>query len=237
MAALSDYLESQLLNHIFRSGVFAKPSEISIALTSGVCLDSDNGSNIPELPSGVSRGNNFVTTNYARINLGSPAATGDSMWSGVGVDDLTVFTVSGVSTSGHAVGLSGYFYPLYLTLLASNNADKANKGLPDGFSYAYQFKDFPSVTFYSPESLAQSGQSQDPGYVQYDGNGFIKNTAQIVFNTALTDWGWVSGIAILDSSIRGSGNLLMYSKLENPRYIYTGDNIKLDTNSLEISLK
>lgn len=237
MAALSDYLEAQLLNHIFRSGVFTKPSQIAIALTSGVCVDSNTGSTIPELPSGVSKGANFVSTNYARINLGSPATTGNSVWNNVGYDDITAFSVSGVSTSGQAVGMSGYFYPLYLTQLAAENADKANTSLPDGFTYSYQFKDFPSTTLYSPRSLAQSGATQDPGYVQYDGNGFIKNSSQIVFNTALTDWGWVSGIAILDNSVRGSGNLLMYSKLENPRYIYTGDNIKLDTNSLEISLK
>jgi hypothetical protein len=236
MAALSDYLESQLLNHIFRSGVFVKPSQVAIALTSGVCIDCDNGSTIPELPSGVARGNNFVTTNYARINLGSPLSNGNNVWSNVGVDELTPFAVSGVSSSGQAVGLSGYYYPLYLTKLAADNADKLNTSQPDGFSYNYKFKHLPCVTFYSPESLAQSGQQQDPGYTTYEGNGFIKNTSQIIFNTALTDWGWVSGIAILDNSIRGSGNLLMYSKLENPRYIYTGDNIKLDTNSLEISL-
>jgi|LakMenEpi03Aug12_release.lakeMendotaPanAssembly.Ray.scaffolds.fasta_scaffold07026_13 hypothetical protein len=237
MAALSDYLEAQLLNHIFRSGVFTKPSQIAIALTSGVCLDSNTGNTIPELPSGVQKGNNFVTTNYARINLGSPSGVGNNVWNAVGSDETTIFSVSGVSSSGQAVGTSGYFYPLYLNQTTSNNADKANTSLLIGFSYSYQFKEFPNVTFYSPTSLAQSGQAQNPGYSQYDGNGFIKNSSQLVFNTALNDWGWVSGIAILDNSAYGSGNLLMYSKLENPRYIYTGDNVKLDTNSLEISLK
>jgi hypothetical protein len=29
----------------------------------------------------------------------------------------------------------------------------------------------------------------------------------------------------------------MYAQLENPRIVYTGDNIKFDSNSLEISLK
>jgi hypothetical protein len=76
----------------------------------------------------------------------------------------------------------------------------------------------------------------NPGYTTYQGNGFIKNSTQIVFPTALTDWGWVSGIAIVDTSNYASGNLLMYAKLDNPRYVYTGDNIKFDSNSLEISL-
>jgi hypothetical protein len=230
MAALSDYLESGLLNHIFRNAAFSKPSTIAIALTSGVPVDSDNGSTIPELPSGVSRGNNFVSTNYKRINLGDPSSAGNSVWNAVGVDETTVYSVYGTSSSGTTINTSGYFYPLYLaqpTALAASN----------GFTQSYRFKEFPNVTFHAPTNLQQTAMSGDPGYVRYEGNGFVKNSSQIVFDTALTDWGWVSGIAILDNSARGSGNLLMYAQLENPRYIYTGDNIKFDVNSLEISLK
>lgn len=230
MAALSDYLESGLLSHIFRNTAFARPSTIAIALTSGVPLDSNTGSTIPELPSGVNKGVNFVSTNYKRINLGDPATLGNSVWNPVGVDDTTVFSVYGTSSSGLSIGISGYFYPLYLnqsTALAASN----------GFTQSYIFVEFPNVLFYAPTNLQQSGVALDPGYTKYDGNGFIKNASQIVFDTALTDWGWVSGIAIVDNSNHASGNLLMYAKLENPRYIYTGDNIKFDINSLEISLK
>ncbi len=231
MAALSDYLESGLLSHIFRNTSFVKPSSIAIALTSGVPIDSHTGATIPELPSGVTRGNNFVSTNYARINLGNPATNGNTSWNNVGSDDLTAFSVYGVSSSGTSAGTSGYFYPLYLSQTSANAAD------PNGYSTAFRFVEYPTVLFHSPNSSVQTAQAVDPGYTKYEGNGFIKNSSQIVFNTALTDWGWVSGVAILDSSVRGSGNLLMYSKLENPRYVYTGDNIKFDVNSLEISLK
>lgn len=237
MAALSDYLESGLLSHIFRNTAFTRPSQIAIALTSGVPLDSNTGANIPELPSGVARGNNFVSTGYKRINLFNPATSGDATWNNVGVDDLTTYSVYGTSTSGAKVGISGYFYPLYLNNQTATNADKSNTGQPQGFSSGWQFKEFPSVTFYAPQSLQQSGVASDPGYTSYEGNGFIRNAFQLVFDTALTDWGWVSGIAIVDTSNYASGNMLMYAKLENPRYVYTGDNIKFDTNSLEISLK
>lgn len=230
MSALSDYLESNLLNHLFRGSSFPKPSSIAIALTSSVPVDSDTGVSIPELPSGVSKGNNFVSTNYARINLGSPSGVGNNVWNAVGTDDTTTFSVYGTSSSGNTVGMSGYFYPLYLnqtTALAASN----------GYTQSYRFREYPNVLFHAPTNLQQSGVATNPGYTQYDGNGFIKNASQIVFNTALTDWGWVSGIAILDNAAYGSGNLLMYAKLDNPRYVYTGDNIKFDVNSLEISLK
>jgi hypothetical protein len=230
MAALSDYLESALLNHIFRGSSFPKPSSIAIALTSGVPSESDTGTTIPELPSGISKGANFVTTNYKRIHLGNPATSGNNIWNSVGTDNTTTFQVRGTSASGNSVGISGYFYPLYLSL---QSAQSAGNGLYE----EYMFREFPSVKFYSPTTLVQSGVHQNPGYADYEGNGFIKNSSQIVFDTALEDWGWISGIAILDSQNRGSGNLLMYSQLANPRYVYTGDNIKFDLNSLEISLK
>ncbi|NDG29772.1 hypothetical protein EB118_06720 [bacterium] len=227
MAALSDYLESGILNHIFRNTTFSKPTTISIALTSGVPKDNDTGATIPELPSGIALGQNFVTTNYQRLNLGSPAATGTSIWASVGVDDTTAYSVFSTEVSH-----SGYFYPLYLSQASAEAADQ------NGATQSYTFsKTYPGVTFYAPVSIDVSGSQTDPGYPLYEGNGFIKNTTQFLFNTALRDWGWVSGVAILDSATYGSGNLLMYAQLENPRIVYTGDNIKFDSNSLEISLK
>jgi hypothetical protein len=227
MAALSDYLESGLLSHIFRGAPFSKPSNISIALTSGVPKDSDTGATIPELPSGVFKGNVLVSTNYSRVSLGSPTATGDSIWNSVGVDTTTAYQVYSTETNH-----SGYFYPLYLTLATAQQADT------NGVAQTYTFSNtYPGVTFYAPVSIDVSGNQTNPGFTQYEGNGFIKNASQLIFNTALTDWGWVSGIAVLDNSTYGAGNLLMYAQLENPRLVYTGDNIKFDSNSLEISLK
>ncbi|NBP00572.1 MAG: hypothetical protein EBU90_10690 [Proteobacteria bacterium] len=227
MASISDYLESQLLNHIFRTQTFLKPSNISIALTSGVPLDSHTGSTLPELPTGVTRGSTTVSTGYSRINLDAPSGVGDSTWYAVGVDTTSVYAVY-----SQEVNNSGYFYPLYLTQQSAQSADQ------NGNFTVFSFPNtFPSISFYAPASIAVSGSANDPGYTLYDGNGFIKNQNQIVFNTALSDWGWVSGVAILDNSGYGSGNMLMYAALKNPRYIYTGDNLKFDRMSLEISLK
>jgi hypothetical protein len=149
--ALSDYLESGLLHHIFMGSSFPKPSKIAIALCSGVPVDSDTGETIPEIPSGI----NGSGTGYSRIEIGDPAVNGDTSW------------------------------------------------------------------IYS---------QQDHDY----GSGVIKNSGSIVFEKALIDWGWVSGIAITDSSDYGSGNLLMHSQLGNPRIIYKGDAVKFDVTNLQI---
>jgi len=165
MAALSDYLESGLLHHIFRGQSFSKPSNIAIALTSGVPSDSDtgvnqyNGGTLQELPSGL----NGVDTGYRRLSLGDPSTIGNDRWT------------------------------------------------------------------YDPDEHAQ-------------GSGLIKNSVQFLFDegdgsSALVDWGWVSGIAIVDSGEWGTGNLLMHAALDNPRIIYAGDTVKFDMSTLQISFK
>jgi hypothetical protein len=154
MAALSDYLESGLLNHVFRNGSFPKPSAIAIALTSGVIKDSDTGNTIPEIASGV----NGLGTGYARILLDRTDVSGNDYWS------------------------------------------------------------------FSSDNISA-------------GSGLIKNAANRVFNTALLDWGWISGIAITDHGDYGSGNLLMHSNLDNARIIYTGDSPVFDAGTLQISFK
>ena len=170
MAALSDYLESGLLHHIFRGETFEKPSGMLIALTSGVPVDSDTGSTILEIPSGI----DGVDTGYRRIDLGNPSFLNlDSFGAAITPGD-TKWTYT---TEDHAVG-----------------------------------------------------------------SGVIGNNGAFIFETALIDWGKVSGIAILDSgthatSADGGGNLLMYAELDNARTIYMGDSVKFDTDTLQISFK
>ena len=158
MTALSDYLESGLLHHVFRGETFPKPANIAIALCSGVPIDSDtgvanyeNGGPLPEIPSG----DGTVDYGYRRYDLGDPSTDGDAAW-------------------------------LY-------DQDDHNAG-----------------------------------------SGLIKNDSTIVFATALEDWGWVSGIAVVDSGEWGTGNMLMYAQLNNPRIIYQGDSVKFDLASLKI---
>ena len=170
MAALSDYLESGLLHHIFRGETFEKPSGMLIGLTSGVPVDSDTGSTIPELPSGI----DGVDTGYRREDLGNPS---------------------------------------FLNL--------------NSFGAAI-----------TPEDAKWTYTTEDHAV----GSGVIGNARSITFETALLDWGMVSGIAILDSgthatSVDGGGNLLMHAQLDNERIVYMGDSVKFDTDTLQISFK
>jgi hypothetical protein len=153
MPALSDYLESGLLHHIFRGASFAKPSEIAIALTTGVPLDSHTGATLPEVPLTI----NGSGTGYARISLGNPSVSGNTFWT--------------YDVNDHNVG-----------------------------------------------------------------SGMIKNATSLLFNTALCDWGGISGVAVVTTSVHNSGNVLMHSTLNNPRFVYLGDALKFDINNLQLKL-
>ena len=84
MAALSDYLESGLLNHVFRNESFPKPPAVAIALASGVLHDGDTGATIAELPTGI----DGTGTGYARILLDRTDVSGNDYWS-FSADDLS----------------------------------------------------------------------------------------------------------------------------------------------------
>ena len=253
MAAISDYLETQILNHIFRESNFSKPTNVSIALTSDVAKDNQSGATIPEIPASVSVGESSFLTNYNRQSLANPSEVGNTRWFEVGRDDNTTYQVylpssASVSLSdddgttfSNNVG-SGYYYPLFPANDSDSEQSTTSKNLAkqlDNNDQHYVFKfedDYAGVSFFAPRQGVSSGVPQDGGTLLYEGNGFIKNSNQIVFEPAFRDWGFVSGIAIMDSPNFGDGNLLMYAQLRNPRFIYTGDQIKFDTRSLEISL-
>tara|TARA_R110002051_G_scaffold323386_1_gene416847 strand:+ start:1771 stop:2184 length:414 start_codon:yes stop_codon:yes gene_type:complete len=96
-----------------------------------------------------------------------------------------------------------------------------------------------SSTGYARIDLGDPATQGDTAWIysQQDhslGSGLIKNSGNILFESALVDWGHVSGIAIVDDSRYGSGNLLMHSQLNNPRVIYKGDAVKFDVTNLQI---
>jgi hypothetical protein len=49
MANFSDYLEDQLLTHIFRTSSYTKPTTLAIALLTSAATDSDTGASITEV--------------------------------------------------------------------------------------------------------------------------------------------------------------------------------------------
>ena len=114
MANLSDYLENELLKHLFRTATFTKPTDCAISLASADPTDAGTGASHNELSS---------TGSYARVevdpsdsNWDSPSGgatantaaitfpTATANWSAT-VTHTTVLDESDTLTSGTAANL------------------------------------------------------------------------------------------------------------------------------------
>ena len=98
----------------------------------------------------------------------------------------------------------------------------------------------PTRTSYN--ELANTG-----GYVRYtnasgdvfwshQSAGSGQNISQVQFAQATADWGYVSGIVLIDSSTYGAGNILMYGVLSSPKNVKNGQNFTLNASNLTVFL-
>ena len=86
---MSDYLETQLLNHVLRGASFTKPTAICLGLCSGVPNDAHTVTNIGEL---------YGADGYARWNFGNPSTNGDAAW--------TAYPSAGSGVTENASGIT-----------------------------------------------------------------------------------------------------------------------------------
>lgn len=85
MANFSNYSESGIIQHLFRTNTFAKPLHLAVALTRIPPTDADTGTSIDEVPN---------SNGYARVNLGAPA---DALFTDISQDALGSGTISNLS--------------------------------------------------------------------------------------------------------------------------------------------
>lgn len=101
MANFSDYMESGIIQHFFRTGSFTKPVTLALALCSGVPVDSNDGGNIPELAN---------ANGYSRWLIGPPSDAAFIVQDGLpsiayNGSGITMFTNTG-SNIGHISGFA-----------------------------------------------------------------------------------------------------------------------------------
>lgn len=84
MAAMSNYLEGELINLIFRTATYTKPATVVIALCTAAPTDASTGATIPEVASAFG---------YSRVTFG-PA---DANWSAPIAGDGTTKNVTAIT--------------------------------------------------------------------------------------------------------------------------------------------
>jgi hypothetical protein len=97
MAAMSNYLENKLIDHVFRATSFTMPSALYIALLTTNCVDSDTGTILTAGSGGT--GVEVTGGNYSRYQL-DPSTTNwaNTQASGSGASSGTTGTTSNSAT-------------------------------------------------------------------------------------------------------------------------------------------
>lgn len=67
-----------------------------------------------------------------------------------------------------------------------------------------------------------------------NGKQVIRNSADVVFPVAETDWGTVTHVGIRDAAT--GGNLLYFGALNVPRTILSGDRMRFLTGAIELTM-
>lgn len=62
------------------------------------------------------------------------------------------------------------------------------------------------------------------------------NSNKISFSEATNNWGTISHVAIIDSALGGSNNVLVYGPLDSSKTISSGDTFEIAAGSLKITL-
>lgn len=75
MVAMSNYLEGQLIDHLFRTNTFAKPTVIAIALSSSTTTDATTGSTTLTEPATA---NNYARQSLAPLDANWAAPSGNN---------------------------------------------------------------------------------------------------------------------------------------------------------------
>lgn len=104
-AAMSDYLENALINHVFRGTAYTAPANIYVGLSTSACSDSATGTEV----SGGS---------YARVAV----ATGAGTWAATSGTDGTTSNVSTVTFATPSAGWGAVTHVVLYDASTSGNA-------------------------------------------------------------------------------------------------------------------
>lgn len=92
-------------------------------------------------------------------------------------------------------------------------------GVPNATHQGANLPELPNALGYTRYPL---GPPADNAWVR-TASGVMNNGSGLAWNAASGTWGWVSGVAFMDSPTIGAGNNLMQGALSVAKYITTND--------------
>lgn len=211
MSDISDYLETRLLDHVFRGDPFTSPTELFVGLYTAAPADSGGGTEV----TGGSYARAQICTQQAAANWN--ATTDQITVTGHGYRDNTG-PVRLSTSSALPTGLSGatdYFIRVV-------DANTIQLSLTVGGA-AVNFTDAGTGN----HRIQHMTAAASPG-------GTTDNRGTIDWPNATANWGTVTHLAILDA--KTAGNFLWTKALTASRTVNSGDRIQMPIGDLDASL-
>lgn len=123
----------------------------------------------------------------------------------------------------HLLRNSTFSKPSNICLGLTTNNPQDNEG---SYSELANTGSYARVPNCSGNALWSEYVDGSPGY----------NLQEITFPTATADWGYASGIIILDSATYGAGNVLLMGALTSPREIRSGDRFFIPVSGISVQM-
>ncbi len=102
-------------------------------------------------------------------------------------------------------------------------------GVPTDAKTGATIPELPNTGGYVRKTLNPSATNWlDPVAV----DGICSNLQAVLFDQAASDWGWVSGVALIDNATYGAGNVLIWGQLTVPKLIGAGDQFQFASGTL-----
>ena len=263
-AVMSDDLEVKFLNYVLRSGTFASPASVYLALFTATPSDAGGGTEVAsanayarkQLTSAFDAASARATSNTATITF--PTATG--VWgliTSVGIFDastggnllfygsfgsnLQVDTGDTLSIAAGAldISLGGDISTFLANEMLDHILDGATFTQPTA-SWLALYTTMPNAgdsggTEVTGGSYARVNSS---GSAMWDApnatGGFTANTSTLTFPVASANWGTVLGMAI--RSANAAGDMYFFKTLTASKTVYSGDTFRFSAGAVDITL-
>jgi len=250
MSALSNFLESQLFNHIFRNIAYMSPTTVFVAFYTSDPTDADTGTEV----AGGGYVRQAMTFTAPTNGAGDNSALLD--WGTASADwgNVTHFGIRDSLTAGNLLLYAPMTIARNIKLgdtvkINANELDVSFSGIASNFlvnaiynhvlrNIAYTSPSAVYVGLYisDPTPADTGGEVSGGAYARLavtfgaPSNGTGDNSSELAFVTPTLDWGLVSHSSMRDALTLG--NLLTFNPLASVRNILATNTVKIPANNL-----
>lgn len=262
-AVMSDYLEGKFIDYVLRSGTFASPASVYLALFTATPSDAGGGTEVSggayarkQLTGAFDAAASRATSNTSVITFPTATAVwglvtsvgifdassgGNLLFYGSFSSNLQVDTGDTLSIAAGALDIS--LGGAISDFLANEMLDH----ILDGATFTQPTDAYLALYTTLPNSADSGGVEVTGGSyarvkcfgaADWDApnatGGFTANTNTKVFPVASADWGTVVGMGIRSAS--SAGSLYFFKTLAASKTVYSGDTFRFSSGAIDITL-